>query len=204
METRFCKSCIYMPDSQRNPIFKTVQHQIHIVNNQSMKSGAHILVKDSEDTQYLGDQKLLQMNAHENLKKKIKKIKALLMKTSSMKIFKFYSQLRIKTDICSCLLKFYICVKMAREYIYILLVIKKRLPFNIYTHYIANLSQNKGRSDDLHVCIPFADRKVGRHDSSLFAQIYLIELKLSAPAVPSDFMSVLRVPGSIEIMRNLN
>lgn len=50
-----------------------------------MKSGAHILVKDSEDTQYLGDQKLLQMNAHENLKKK--KIKALLMKTSSMKIF---------------------------------------------------------------------------------------------------------------------
>lgn len=35
-----------------------------------MKSGAHILVKDSEDTQYLGDQKLLQMNAHENLKKK--------------------------------------------------------------------------------------------------------------------------------------
>lgn len=125
METRFCKSCIYMPDSQRtplNPIFETVQHQIHIVNNQSMKSGAHILVKDSEDTQYLGDQKLLQMNAHENLKKK--KIKALLMKTSSMKIFKFYSQLRIKTDICSCLLKFYICVKMAREYIYFYLSLK--------------------------------------------------------------------------------
>lgn len=35
-----------------------------------MKSGAHILVKDSEDTQYLGDQKLLQMNAHENFKNK--------------------------------------------------------------------------------------------------------------------------------------
>lgn len=35
-----------------------------------MKSGPHILVKDSEDTQYLGDQKLLQMNAHENFKNK--------------------------------------------------------------------------------------------------------------------------------------